>query len=125
MDCAFYPVASPLSRVAYTHFHFTAVNPILTMRFAVSLKRSADLDGSQEWKLEHFSTVDFASCPPRDDGRSSAVCEEIEMDPVDRNPAKFEGHDVESRITGRFPIFGVGYAQLRRAVWCEGLAPSW
>ena len=31
------------------------------MRFAVSLKRSADPEGEEEWQVKHFSTARFAS----------------------------------------------------------------
>jgi len=30
------------------------------MRFAVSLKRSADPEAGQEWRLAHFSSANFA-----------------------------------------------------------------
>lgn len=38
-----------------------SLNPVLTMRFAVSLKRSADPEGEEEWRVGHFSTARFAS----------------------------------------------------------------
>lgn len=37
------------------------LNPVLTMRFALSLKRSADPEGGEEWQMKHFSTARFAS----------------------------------------------------------------
>ena len=52
------------------------------MRFAVSLKRSADPDGGQEWQLKHFSSVHFAG-GPSSDVRLSAVYESVEMDTLD------------------------------------------
>jgi hypothetical protein len=36
------------------------------MRFAVSLKRSADPEGEEEWQVKHFSTVRFAPYPSPD-----------------------------------------------------------
>ena len=52
------------------------------MRFAVSLKRSADPDGGQEWQLKHFSSVNFASrLSP--DLQMSTVRDDIEMEPLD------------------------------------------
>jgi len=56
------------------------INPILTMRFAVSLKRSADPNSEREWQLMHFSAINFVSAPPR---ATNAHPEDIEMDPVD------------------------------------------
>jgi len=53
------------------------LNPILTMRFALSLRRSADLGGGREWPSTHFANL--ASGP----SRVSAVYENIEMNPVD------------------------------------------
>ena len=38
-----------------------SLNPVLTARFAVSLKRSADPDGGQECGLGHFTSVSFNS----------------------------------------------------------------
>ena len=52
------------------------------MRFAVSLKRSADPEGGQEWELSHFSSVNFASASPPD-MQVSAIRENIEMDFID------------------------------------------
>lgn len=52
------------------------------MRFAISLKQSADPDGEQEWQLKHFSSVKFARGPSLDT-RVSVVRESIEMDLVD------------------------------------------
>ena len=52
------------------------------MRFAVSLKRSADPEGRQEWQVSHFSSVNFAggSSP---DTQMSVTRENIEMDFID------------------------------------------
>jgi hypothetical protein len=55
------------------------------MRFAVSLKRSADPKGDEEWQLKHFSTVKFAS-DPVPDSQVSGDHGDIEMyltDPPD------------------------------------------
>lgn len=52
------------------------------MRFVVSLKRSADPHGGQEWQLSHFSSVGFAG-GPSSGAAVSAVCDDVEMDPVD------------------------------------------
>ena len=57
----------------------SSINPILTMRFAVSLKRSADPKSRREWQLMHFSTINFVSGPPPVTG---AHPEDIEMDPA-------------------------------------------
>ena len=51
------------------------------MRFAVSLKRAANPDGGQEWRLEHFSSADFCG-KPLPGVQTSSICENIEMDPV-------------------------------------------
>ena len=48
----------------------------------MSLKRSADPDGGQEWQLRHFSSANFAG-DPSPDTRISTVCEDVEMDPFD------------------------------------------
>lgn len=48
--------AQQLSFLAYG-----LLNPVLTMRFAISLKRSADPEGGEEWQVKHFSTARFAS----------------------------------------------------------------
>jgi len=55
------------------------LNPILTMRFALSLKRSADPEGGQEWRLKHFTSADFI---PPTDTQMSTISEDIEMGPV-------------------------------------------
>ena len=36
----------------------------MTLRFVLSLKKSADPEGGQEWQLSHFSTIEFANGPP-------------------------------------------------------------
>lgn len=59
-----------------------SLNPILTMRFAISLKRSADPNGGREWQLTHSSSVNFASGPLLDTW-VSGIHENIEMDPID------------------------------------------
>ena len=41
-------------------------NPILTLRFAISLRKSADPEGSRKWQLTHFNTPHFAAAPPSD-----------------------------------------------------------
>ena len=64
-----------------THL-ISSLNPVLSMRFAVSLKRSADPEGGQEWELSHFSSVNFASQTPPD-MQASSVRENIEMDFID------------------------------------------
>ena len=56
--------------------------PVLTLRFAVSLRKSANPEGGQKWSLEHFSSIEFASGPPAG-SQGSVVCENIEMEPVD------------------------------------------
>ena len=48
------------------------------MRFAVSLRRSADPQAKQEWELKHFSSLNFTS-DPSPDTRMSAVRGNIEM----------------------------------------------
>ena len=53
-----------------------SITPVLAMRFAVSLKRSADPKGGQEWQLSHFTSIDFG-------GRVSTVRENVEMGLVD------------------------------------------
>ena len=58
-----------------------SLNPILTMRFAVSLKRSADPDGGQEWQLSHFSSVGFGD-DTSPDIQVAPVRDNIEMDPI-------------------------------------------
>ena len=52
------------------------------MRFAVSLKRSADPDAGQGWRVAHFSSANFAggSSPAT---QVSAVRDDIEMGLVD------------------------------------------
>ena len=57
-----------------------SLNPILSMRFAVSLRRSADPDSGDEWQLKHFSTVDFGT--PSSNARASAIQQHIEMGPL-------------------------------------------
>ena len=57
----------------------SSINPILTMRFAVSLKRSADPHSEREWQLMHFSAINFVSGPTPATG---AHPEDIELDPV-------------------------------------------
>ena len=58
-----------------------SLNPILTMRFVVSLKRSADPACEHEWQLKHFSSVHFGS-GASSDTRISFDDEGIEMDPA-------------------------------------------
>lgn len=44
----------------YTLRHYNVV-PVSTLRFAVPLKQSADLDGGEEWRMRYFSSVNLAS----------------------------------------------------------------
>jgi len=67
-------------RYKQAHLH-CSINPVLTMRFVISLKRAADPEGGHEWRLEDFSSADFYS-NPSSDTRVATVCENIEMDPV-------------------------------------------
>jgi len=76
------------SLLQVTHLH-CSINPVLTMRFVVSLKRAADPDGGQEWRLEHFSSAGPYS-DPSSGTRVSTVCENIEMNPP-RNRPKTDG----------------------------------
>jgi len=48
------------------------------MRFAVSLKRSADPEVGQKWRLEHFSSANFAGIPSSST-RVSTVRDNIEF----------------------------------------------
>lgn len=52
------------------------------MRFAVSLKRSAEL-GGRERQPQKISSVYFAG-DAAPDRRLSTVCEDVEMDPLDQ-----------------------------------------
>ena len=52
------------------------------MRFAISLKRSADPDGGQEWQLTHFSSVGFGG-GTGPDVQVSPIRDNIEMDAID------------------------------------------
>ncbi|KAF9646554.1 hypothetical protein BDM02DRAFT_3118500, partial [Thelephora ganbajun] len=76
-----------LSFLAYGLF-----NPILTLRFAVSLKRSADPEGGQEWQLKHFTSINFADVP-LPDTQVSDVCDDIEMDPVNSLDSQSRTHE--------------------------------
>ena len=55
------------------------------MRFVISLKRAANPDGGQEWRLEHFSSAKFDSGPSSMSSSTqvSIDCEHIEMDPLE------------------------------------------
>jgi len=53
------------------------VTPVLTMRFAVSLKRSADPEAGQGWQVAHFSTANFANSSPAT--RVSGIRDNIEL----------------------------------------------
>ena len=61
------------------------------MRFAVSLKRSADPDGGQEWGLTHLSSINFAGDPSADT-QASTVYENVEMDPLGPPNDKLQTH---------------------------------
>ena len=74
-----YSVGSLLSVTKLTTF--PSLNPVLTMRFAVSLKRSADPGGRQEWQLRHFSSISFAASPLHA-AQTSTPCEDIEIDQI-------------------------------------------
>ena len=52
------------------------------MRFALSLKRSADPDGGEEWQLKHFSSAKFAS-DPSPGTQMSAAHDDIGIDSLD------------------------------------------
>ena len=65
-----------------TDFHCStcsSLSPVLTLRFAISLKKSADPEGGEKWELKHFSRVDFARGSPPDT-QYSAAYDTIEMD---------------------------------------------
>ena len=51
------------------------------MRFAVSLKRSADPEGGEDWQLKHFSSVHFVG--DSGDTLVLGVHQGIEMDRVE------------------------------------------
>jgi len=53
------------------------ITPILTMRFAVSLKRSADPEAGQGWRVAHFSSANFTNSSPAT--QVAAVRDNIEM----------------------------------------------
>lgn len=52
------------------------------MRFIVSLRKSADPEGGQKWKLAHLTTLRFTSDPPVDT-QDLAACETVETDLID------------------------------------------
>ena len=56
---------------------FSSIYPPLTIRFVVSLRKSADPDGGKTWQLEHFTTTDGSSDPPPD-AQDSVACENIQ-----------------------------------------------
>ena len=64
------------------------------MRFAISLKRAANPDGGQEWRLEHFSAVKFDS-GPSSGTEESIDCEHIEMDPLEPPNDRQKTYDPE------------------------------
>jgi len=57
------------------------INPVLTLRFAISLRKSADPEGEQEWQLTHFNTPHFAR-PHSPGTRVPAMRESVEMNHV-------------------------------------------
>lgn len=59
----------------------SSFNPILTLRFAISLRKSADPNGGQQWEVTHFNTPHFARAVSPDT-QVSTIHENIEMDPV-------------------------------------------
>ena len=54
----------------------------MTLRFVLSLKKSADPEGGQEWQLSHFSTIEFANGPPPG-SRDFTTSDGVETDFVD------------------------------------------
>jgi len=66
-----------------THL-FCSLNPVLAMRFAISLRRSADQDSWREGNSTNPSSVKFAG--PLPGTEVSAIGENIEMDPIDIKP---------------------------------------
>jgi len=44
-------------------FAYGLLNPILAMRFAVSLKRAVDPESEQAWQVKHFTSLNFATRP--------------------------------------------------------------
>ena len=56
-----------------------SVSPILTMRFALSLRRCVDYGDGQEWQSKHLPSINLGG-PPRNVG-VPVVYENIEMDP--------------------------------------------
>ena len=78
------PLSYLLSQVANPPHSLFSFIPVLTLRFAISLKKTADPTGGQEWQLKHFSTLRFAGGPEPGTERS-AIREGIEVDHVDRS----------------------------------------
>ena len=50
------------------------------MKFAISLRRSADPSGEDEWRLKHFSSVDFGDLSSST--QASVIQEHVEMSPL-------------------------------------------
>ena len=73
----------------------SSLNPVLTLRFAISLKQATDPEGEQEWRLTHFSSLHFAGSPTPEAERSG-VWENAEMVPVNcsRDRRKCENGNV-------------------------------
>ena len=59
-----------------------SINPLLTMRFALSLKRSADSDKAQEWKSTQITSAGNFASSPLSPVHLSAALDGIEMGPV-------------------------------------------
>jgi hypothetical protein len=72
--------------------------PILTLRFAVAIKRSADPDGGQRWESRHFSSMRFASVH-LPGIQVPAVRETIELELV--NPSNGQIRTSETRCFNR------------------------
>jgi len=57
-------------------------NPILTLRFALSLRKSADPEGGKKWELSHFSSPHFARPLSHSVEVPAFRRETFEMDPI-------------------------------------------
>lgn len=71
---------------------YAVVSPILTLRFVLSLKKSADPEGGQMWQLKHFTTLDFASVPPGDT-QGSTTRDDTEMDPMGASHRRISSYE--------------------------------
>ena len=88
MDCTLNFVCQSNLREADLCAFFRSFNPILTLRFAISLRKAANPEGEQQWGVTHFNTPRFSGLVSPGVHAPAVYENFLEMDAVDSPPGR-------------------------------------